>query len=325
MPYWEESGPSATLCPAVMPSFGHRLLEQSMSFVQPESSPLAQLRARLPASLALCALVLAGPVACGPDEEDENPKRRDGGYVDEDEDNGTGGGDKIPTEFMLLGYWKDPSGDLLRVTETRWETLGSVKFVEKFDNRDQFAIVQNSPSAPVSPGQFAKHVWTNWSEDGFHLCVLSGYGSAEEAENSARRVDPEDLNGEGCGGASWTRMTRAEPDIEIRGRWRDSLGNTFTVTGTGWLRQSQAGGTTEEEVVKYDNGKRWLITRRSESEYTRLVWTEPDQDRFLYCEDYPVGGYPSADAAESAVSQLDPTNLENGCRGWAWRQLVRVH
>lgn len=281
-------------------------------------------RARGFGLLALALAVVVAPLACGPADEDDESKRRDGGYED---DGGTDGGDKVPAEFLLRGFWKDPSGDLLKVTDTRWETLTSVRSVVKFDNAKRFAIVQNPPTAPSNANQFANHAWTNLSDDGFHLCIVEyGRATAEDAENSQRHLDPDDLGGEGCVGAPWTRMRKAEPDVEIRGRWRDSFGNTFTITGKRWDRLPSGGhNSTSDEVVTFNDDERWLITKRSNGTFARELWTEVVDDTFYWCADTPPAGYASADEAAAAPSQSDRSNLESGCGGqYAWTELVRV-
>lgn len=287
--------------------------------------PAAPFRIRGFGFFALVLAVTAMPLACGPADEDDDSKRRDGGY---EGDGGNGdGGDTVPAEFLLRGVWKDPSGDLLKVTDSRWETLTSVRTVVKFDNAGRFAIVQNPPNAPSNANQFAKHAWTNLSDDGFHLCIIEyGRATAEEAENSLRRLDPEDLDLEGCGGAPWTRMTKAEADVEIRGRWRDSFGNTFTITGKRWDRLPSGGiNATSEEVVAFDDDERWLITERANGSFTRVLWTEVVDDAFHWCPDMPPGGYTSADGAKAAPSLSDRSDLQTGCGGqYPWTELVRV-
>lgn len=292
-----------------------------MSLVSSVSSelPPALIRSRGIAWLVLAMTALAAPLACGPVEEDEDPKGQDGGLEDD-------GGDQIPTEFLLGGVWKEPSGEFVVVSESRWETLASVRSVVKFDNAERFLIVQNPATAPANANQFAKHVWTNLTDDGFHLCVIeSGRATAEEAENSTRRIDPDDLDVEGCGGAPWTRMTKAELDVEIRGRWRDNFGNTFTITGEKWDRLPSGGlNATSEEVVAIDAAERRLITKRSNGTFTRVLWTEPADDAFRYCLDIPPNGYTSADEAEATPSTADRADFEKGCGGYEWPELVRV-
>lgn len=267
---------------------------------------------RAQAGMAALLVVMAGIFACGPEEE----KKRPGFDIPGNGDNNDDGPEAI------IGNWADPDGNIVSISEERWDSLQLLAKVVKINASEGYLIVETSDSS------FSKQMWTQFEDDEFYLCQLSGNSSIAAAENR-RGADPEDLEA-GCGESPWVLMSASDPDIEISGKWRDEFNSTFTFTYRSWERRQNI--SQELATVElFDNDERWLIRKSSNGALTRMVWTEVDRaelfgeerDSFFQCSE-PVTAESPEDAAEQP-SSADPGDLEKGCGGYAWTELVRVH
>lgn len=152
-------------------------------------------------AVIIVALISLGTLACGDDEStSENNSNTNN-------TNSSNNGTTIPTETLeVIGEWSTNFGSDENITAETW---GSYQEVVDFDNVANIAITQNFEDADFDPGLFNRIVWTDIQNDEFHYCTVAfGLASEEEAQNSDAMADATDLDGEGCGGFSWTKMTR---------------------------------------------------------------------------------------------------------------------
>lgn len=118
-----------------------------------------------------------------------------------------------------------------------------------------------------------------------------------------------------------TPPTNDTPPIEIEGHWQSEFGEE-TIAGDTW------NGYCEQRISSYDNDLREAIIETIADDvtgcqggYSRVVWTEIIDDSFYYCVE--VFGQSSADEAQTADGEADPTDLDAGCSGYPWSALVR--
>lgn len=269
------------------------------------------------AGLAALALACGGLWACGPDEKPKPP----GFEVPDGGDNG-GDGDKNPDTALVFGDWAYENGDIISVSEKRWESVQSVSKVVKVNAAEHYIIVQTAP--PDST--YTKHVWTRFDDEQFYHCPVARISKLEDAEQSTRAKDS-DLE-TGCGGGAWTLLSKSEPDVAIRGVWNDDFNSVRTISGKSWSLK-QAGTTRSYEVVAFDNDARWLIRKEANTEqYSRILWTQLEQvelfddgkDTVHYCEE---SGAESLEEAIENPIESDSEDLLSGCNGYPWPKLTR--
>ncbi len=136
-----------------------------------------------------CALSLS-LVACG---EDDKPAEDCGTMCAED-------------SLEVVGEWDTNFGTSETITETTWGDFQNVVF---FDNDANVAVTQNAEDADFDPGLFNRIEWTEIEADVFYYCTATfGEESEQAALEASATVDSSDLEGAGCGGFSWTMMTR---------------------------------------------------------------------------------------------------------------------
>jgi len=92
------------------------------------------------------------------------------------------------------------------ITDASWSYMEIVSF----NNEANVAITQNPSDDMFSPDTFNRLVWTEPKADGsFYYCTeILGKATAAEAESAASVADDSDLDKKGCGGFSWTKMTK---------------------------------------------------------------------------------------------------------------------
>ena len=126
-----------------------------------------------------------------------------------DADGGRGAG---WTEIELVGAWVDPFGTVVTITATDWNGKGKdFEFKTKIvahDNTENWAVTQSSADDTFNANKFGKQVWTEPKAGIFHHCtVVFGLDSVELAKASTKTADDNDLEGKGCGGFPWTKLT----------------------------------------------------------------------------------------------------------------------
>lgn len=134
--------------------------------------------------------------ACGPEPAGETPADKD--PVDD-----------TPAEIEVAGDWESQFGDKTTISSSKW----GVSTVVKYDNDNNWAVVQMPADDEWNPSKFAKIVWTEIAEDSFCECwVTFGQEAAADAETTTETADSSDPEESGCGGFSWTKMTMAATD-----------------------------------------------------------------------------------------------------------------
>lgn len=257
--------------------------------------------------------------------------RTDGGGDGGEEDGGDGG--EQSSDIAIRGDWDFPGGGLLGVTNERWETDASLERVVDFDNAARSVITQKPPTDLQNPSKYSRYAWAALGADTFALCLVEYGRDTEEAARGGRTADPDDLDGEGCLGLAWTRMTRRGADIAVRGRWREdgTTGRSHAIGRAEWaVSWTGPGGATvteRETVVEFDNNARFALTRRpvnattNPGKYMKRAWTGLEADAFHTC----VAAFNAAtpEAAREAP-QPDSGNLDTGCGGYPWIRLSRA-
>ncbi len=116
------------------------------------------------------------------------------------------------TEIELVGTWTDEFGTVVTITATDWN--GKSKDYEfeskivQYDNAENWAVTRNSIDEKHNADKFDKQVWTEPKAGIFHHCtVVFGLDSVELAKASTATADTNDLQGKGCGGFPWTKLT----------------------------------------------------------------------------------------------------------------------
>lgn len=112
----------------------------------------------------------------------------------------------------VAGTWADPFGTTETITATDWNAKGSgfesKSSVVEHDNKDNWAITQSSADDPYSANKFSKRVWTEPKDGAFHYCsVVFGQETADLAKATTLTADDGDLDGKGCGGFPWSKLT----------------------------------------------------------------------------------------------------------------------
>jgi hypothetical protein len=104
--------------------------------------------------------------------------------------------------------------------------------------------------------------------------------------------------------------------LEVAGEWTGEFGDE-SISDDDW---------NGSEIVAFDNGENFAITQNAEDadfdpgKFNKNVWTEPNDDGFYYCTvDF---GLDSAEEAEDTDMTADEQDLEEGCGGFPWTQLM---
>lgn len=144
----------------------------------------------------LMALVLAASlsfVGCG---EADEPATCDANCEapDEQEDG-----------LEVAGEWETNFGGQETITEEVWGPM----LLTEYDNTTREAITQNAPDAEYGPNTYNVIVWTEPVDDSFYYCMVAfDQETVEEAREIEAEADASDPDNGGCGGFSWTKMTR---------------------------------------------------------------------------------------------------------------------
>jgi hypothetical protein len=104
----------------------------------------------------------------------------------------------------VAGSWSGEFADETIDTES-WNGSSVVTF----DNAENFAITQNADDAMYDPSKFNKLVWTEPAAGAFYYCTVDfGLATADEAKGSTKTADETDLEGAGCGGFPWSKLSK---------------------------------------------------------------------------------------------------------------------
>ncbi len=121
--------------------------------------------------------------------------------------NGTNNGTNLDIE--LVGTWDNSFGSAEIITATTWNNGFDTSTIELFGNDDNFAVLLSPLDAEFAPDTYSLVEWTEIDADQFYYCIVDfALDSVDEALDSTEVADSSDLDGEGCGGFAWTKMTR---------------------------------------------------------------------------------------------------------------------
>lgn len=118
-----------------------------------------------------------------------------------------GGSDPAPAskDLELNGTWTTNYGGEEVITSAVWNGYAVIEF----NNQANVAYTQNPNDDQYNPGKFNKLVWTEPKGNSAYYCWLEfGKDSLELAKASTLVADDKDLEGKGCGGFGWTKLTR---------------------------------------------------------------------------------------------------------------------
>ncbi len=110
--------------------------------------------------------------------------------------------------IAIAGTWTSDFGEEI-ITNTTWSNY-LVQTVVAFDNATRTAILRNPPDAEWGPNDYSRVEWIGPEGDTLRYCVVVyGQTSEEAARNTAAEgVDQADLDGTGCAGFPWSKLTR---------------------------------------------------------------------------------------------------------------------
>ncbi|RVU44010.1 hypothetical protein EA187_10655 [Lujinxingia sediminis] len=145
----------------------------------------------------LMALVLAASLSfmgCG---ETDEPADCEGTNCEVPDDQQEG--------IEVAGEWATNFGGQETITEEVWGPM----LLTEYDNTERVAITQNAPDAEYGPNTYNVIVWTELVDDSFYYCMAAfDQQTVEEARAIEADADASDPENGGCGGFSWTKMTR---------------------------------------------------------------------------------------------------------------------
>ena len=127
-------------------------------------------------------------------------------------DDGSGGGTPASKTIEVAGVWTDDFGTTETISDTIWDAKGSgfesKSTVVAFDNGANWAITRSSPEDAYTANKFSKRVWLEPADKTLRYCsVVFGLDTLELAKATTLTADSGDLDGKGCGGFPWTKLT----------------------------------------------------------------------------------------------------------------------
>jgi len=120
--------------------------------------------------------------------------------------------DTTPTTIEIAGEWNDNFGTLETITADAWTAKGtgfeSKTTIVEHDNAANWAITKSSADDAYSANKFAKRIWIEPKDGVFHYCsVVIKQDTAELAKATTLTANDSDLDGKGCGGFPWSKLT----------------------------------------------------------------------------------------------------------------------
>ncbi|WP_055448340.1 MopE-related protein [Lacinutrix mariniflava] len=127
------------------------------------------------------------------------------------DNNGNGEIDECSLLNQISGSWIDNFNGVHTITNTSITTStnsNAIYLYHILETESNYVICLNDLNNPFNAGLYSKFVFTNISTNMFNLCQ-SFYDSPSQAfiENATDTTNPGDLD-TGCGGFSWSLMTR---------------------------------------------------------------------------------------------------------------------
>ena len=109
----------------------------------------------------------------------------------------------------INGTFTSNFGGTETITEETWDNGFSTTTVEDWDNSANWVVLKNPSDAMFNPDQYSRVVWTEEIDGAFHYCTVAfGLDTLEAAQTSTQTADASNPDMSGCGGFSWTKLTR---------------------------------------------------------------------------------------------------------------------
>jgi hypothetical protein len=124
-------------------------------------------------------------------------------------------------DIEVKGTWTNSDfGETDTIDDSAWSSSfddsdPTVSSIVEYSNDDRSLVILTPDDASFNPGTYSKYVWTKPASGSFYYCTASfGCASADQAKNgpaddacTLSDVDATDLEGTGCGGFAWTKLT----------------------------------------------------------------------------------------------------------------------
>lgn len=232
---------------------------------------------------------------------------------------------EVSTVFQLTGNYTDNYAGDHRITSSAWESFGCIKTVISYDNTAKSFIYQEAINAACfNQGKYGKVYWTTIQSDGsFYMCEnVYGKNSASEAQGDASPPSSANPSTGGCGGFSWSQMTR---NIDIIGNYTDNYAGSHAITRTAWTSFGCA-----KTIVSFDNTSRTFIYQEAnnaacynQGKFGKVYWTTIQSNGNFYSCENVYGKNSAAEAQNDSAppSATDPANA--GCGGFSWSLMSR--
>lgn len=109
----------------------------------------------------------------------------------------------------ITGSWTSNFNESITIANKTWVNGTSVWTLHEFDNQSNVLYFQNPADAQYFPSKYGRTVWTELQNNEFYYCtIVFGKDTLDEAKNDATQADSTDPANGGCGGFSWSKLTR---------------------------------------------------------------------------------------------------------------------
>jgi hypothetical protein len=219
---------------------------------------------------------------------------------------------RLSEPLEIEGRWHSHWGGIEILDSEGFTSYGSTSKVASYRNGSNSMITRNPASDPFNPKKYNKLVWTEPAGGSFHYCIVDfGLDTYAAAKASTMTADADDLAA-GCGGFSWTALSRP---IAIEGRWSDGT-DVIAIDSDAW---------DDATVISY--GATSAITQNSAGGadpalFNQVVWEDLGGGQLAIC--YVSQSEATADAATSNAGVALASDLATGCQGGAWTVLDAV-
>jgi hypothetical protein len=113
------------------------------------------------------------------------------------------------TGIEIEGTWGSSFGGTETISDDAWASGDFVTIIADYSNSENVAVTLNSDDAEFNPGKYNRIVWTEIADGSFHYCTTDfGLETLEDAQAASTVPDASDPDNSGCGGFSWTKLTR---------------------------------------------------------------------------------------------------------------------
>jgi hypothetical protein len=233
------------------------------------------------------------------------------------DDNWSGTLCETPTPLEIIGSYVDDYGFDHEITQTEWETMGSVFHITQFSNADDYAVAQNDAANAYNPNLWSRFDWTRDANGDLFYCQISYDAATEAAALAATGADRGDLSA-GCSGFAWSKLS--EP-LEIRGNWVDDYGFDHEITQTEWKTMGSIFHITQfSNVADFAVAQNDAANAYNPNLWSRFDWTRDRGGDLFYCQ---IAYDAATEEAALAATGADRGDLSTGCSGFAWSKLTK--